>query len=147
LPNILSPQTVWKIAALGFGLIVGVAIIFIMQFINYSLYPIPDSVQLDQAASYSEFINEHPVFLAGSLLANAAGCFTGGAIAIMVRSDVTIFETTLIGLVLMILGIINTIMAPHPAWYLIISILIYIPSCWLGAYFIKQTINKNPEML
>jgi hypothetical protein len=140
--KIPSPEVVWKIAAIGFGLIVSIAVIFIMQFINFFLYPVPEDFQLNISEEYSAFIFKNPVFLIGNLFSSAFGSFVGGATAILVRHDVQPKDTIFIGLILMILGFINIGMVIHPIWFWIASTLIYIPSGWIGAHFIQQRLTS-----
>lgn len=136
--KIPTEQTLWKIAALGFGLIFSVAVVFIMQFINYSLYPVSAELNLNIDQEYTHFVKNNPLFLAGIWISSATGSFSGGALACLIRYDITAKEASIIGLVLMVLGYINMSAIPHPAWFWIISVFAFIPFSWYGAYLIQK---------
>ncbi|TVR34179.1 MAG: hypothetical protein EA390_03335 [Balneolaceae bacterium] len=140
--KIPTEQTVWKIAAIGFGLIVSIAIIFIMQFINHSLYTAIDGVSIENKEQYSAFIHNNPLYLLGVLISNAAGSFTGGAVAKLIRNDITAPQACIVGLVLMILAFVNIVAVSHPVWFWILSVFAFIPFSWYGALFIQKQINK-----
>jgi hypothetical protein len=136
--KIPSEQTLWKVVALGFGLIFSIAVIFVMQFINYSLYPIDEGYNLNLDQQYADFVKYNPLFLAGIWISNATGSFSGGALARLVRYDLSTKEASVIGLVLMVLGYLNMAAMPHPVWFWIISAFAFIPFSWYGAYIIDQ---------
>jgi hypothetical protein len=141
LVKIPSEQTVWQIAALGFGLIVSIAIIFIMHFINHSLYTAIDDVNFESKEQYSIFIHNNPLYLIGLLIGNAAGSFTGGAVSKLIRNDLSAVQACFVGLVLMILAFINIIAVSHPVWFWFLSVFAFIPFSWYGAIFIQNQIN------
>lgn len=141
--KIPSIQTQWHIASFGFGLIISIAIIYLMQYINFALYHIPESVQLHNDEAYSNFIADNPIFLTGNLISSFVGSFFGGAIAVLLRQDISPVYAMGIGAVLMVLGFINILIVSHPAWFNFLSIFVYIPPCWLGAYSIQRIINKT----
>jgi hypothetical protein len=140
--NIPSEQTLWKTAAIGFGLIVGVAIIFIMQYLNLLLYPIPESANISQESEYIEFIRDNHPFLLGIFVSNAAGCLVAGGLAKIIRHDLTRFHSFIAGFVLMILGYVNFLMIPHPWWFLILSLFAYIPFSWLGFAIVEKRLTN-----
>jgi hypothetical protein len=142
--NIPLKRHIWKIAAIGLGLVISILIIFIMQFINMALYPVPDGIQLSDIIQYEQFILDHPVFLAGILFSNATGSFTGGAIARMTHPSVTVWMAGWVGLVLFLLDLYNLISVAYPGWFWFITLIIYIPGAWLGAY-ITHLIRLNSQ--
>lgn len=143
LVKIPSEKTIWHIAAIGLGLIISIAVIFILQFLNFLLYPSSNKIDINQTYEYSLFVANHPIFLSGNLLSNLIGCFLGSAIAVLVRPDLTITKSMSVGAVLLILSMVNIIMIPHPSWFVILTILLYLPFSYLGATFIKQQLDKH----
>lgn len=141
--RIPTATTLMQIAAAGLGLIVSVAILFIMQFINASLYPVPDGMDLSHDEVYALFVSEHPLFLIGILFSAGVSSFTGGAIAGLTRMDLKPIYPAGIGLILMILGFINIFMVPHPVWFWIGSLFVYIPFSWAGTRFIYNMRTKQ----
>lgn len=107
--------------AIGAGLITGIMVIALMQFLNGLL--LSDSDQT--------------VELIGLLIAFSAGSLTAGAVSRLVSEHVTPLSATICGIVLMLLGFMNLLMVEHPLWFAISSTLVYIPAAWLGAWIIK----------
>lgn len=131
------------IAASGFGLIVSIAVLFIMQYINAALYPIPTDLDLSRDEIYFNFVSEHPLFLFGILFSAAAGSFVGGAVAALTKIDLPSLYPLAIGVVLMVLGYVNIAMIPHPVWFWIGSLFVYLPFSWGGARYIYNLRTKS----
>jgi len=145
--NIPLKNHIWKIAAIGLGLIISILIIHIMQFINIALYPIDETIVDFSPSVYNDFINDNPVFLIGILFSNLTGSFVGGAIAKLTHPTVTVMMAGWVGTVLLGLDIYNLIAVDYPLWFWLLSIVIYIPAAWLGAFAVKYTQFKQLEEL
>lgn len=135
--NIPFKKVLPEIAAIGFGLIVSILIIHIMQFINGALYPVGEGVRLAEPAVYERFIRENPLFLMGVLFSNMTGCFTGGALARLIQPDLPVRFAGWVGAVLLGLEIYNLVWVAYPVWFWFLTLLIYLPAAWAGAWFIK----------
>lgn len=107
--------------AIGAGLITGIMVIALMQFLNGQLLP-----EADQTKK-----------LIGLLIAFGAGSLTAGAVARLVSEHVTPLSASICGIVLMLLGFMNLLTVEHPMWFAISSTLVYIPAAWVGAWIIK----------
>jgi len=140
--NIPSEQTLWKTAAIGFGLIVGVAVVFVMQYLNLLLYPVPDSVDLNHQEEYVNFIYSNHAYLLGIIISNAAGSLVAGGLAKIIRHDLTNFHSFIAGFILMALGYINYFMISHPGWFLFLSLFAYIPFTWLGFVIVDKRLRN-----
>lgn len=134
---------IWTIAAIGLGVIISIVIIHIMQFINVSLYPIPESVNSADSDSYEWFLQNHTQFLLGLLLSNVTGSFFGGAVARLTHYSVTIRTAGWVGGILLLLEMYNLITVNYPVWFWILMIALYIPSAWAGAYFTVLNQTKD----
>jgi len=145
--NIPLKKQIWKIAAIGLGLIISIIIIHIMQFLNLTLYKIPDGMDLTVPQSYEDFLKTNPLFLIGILFSNIFGSFTGGAIAKLTHYSVSILMAGWVGFVLIILEIYNLIAVEYPVWFWILTVALYIPSAWAGAYFVVINQQKNEDIL
>jgi hypothetical protein len=141
--RIPSEKTLWQVAAIGFGLITGVAVIFIMQYLNLILFPVPETMTLSDETDYSRFIKQHPPFLVGVFTANAAGCLVAGGLAKIVRHDLNASHSLLSGLILMMLGYVNFLIVPHPWWFLALSLFAYVPFSWLGFKLVEKQTSNN----
>lgn len=141
--NIPYKKHIWKLAAVGFGLVVSVLIIHIMQFINASLYPVEDGIRLSDKTLYEQFINRNPVFLAGILLSNATGSFTGGALARLIDPSISVLFAGWVGAVLLALDIYNLASVAYPLWFWFLTVLVYIPAAWSGAWMTATVVQTT----
>lgn len=135
--NLPSENTLFKIAAIGFGLICGVAIIAFMEQINVYLHPVSDSAELS-AQDVESFYTSNRIYLLGSIIAHATGGFFAGSIPVYFRNDIRPAHTIYIALILMFLAIFNLYSINYPAWYMITNILLYIPCVWAGTRLSKK---------
>ncbi len=131
----------WDIAAIGFGLISGIAIIAIMNQINMFLHPI-NSESTVPATDPELIAFQDPVFLTGRLISIATGAFFAGAIALWVRPGLTLKFNIITGCILLLVGMIDLTMFPYPAWFIAISVISYIPMVLLGVLFAQKFIHK-----
>ena len=143
--NIPFKKHIWKIAAIGLGIIISILIIHIMQFINVALYPIGDSIMEFDRSVYADFVKENPLFLIGILFSNLTGSFVGGAIARLTHPTVTMLMAGWVGLILMLLDLYNLITVDYPLWFWLLSIIIYIPAAWSGALAVAYFQTKQFE--
>lgn len=144
--NIPLKKHIWKVAGIGMGVVFSILIIQIMQFINLALYPVESEGLIKESSAYVQFINSNPIFLVGILFSNATASFTGGAIARLTHSTVSVVAAGWVGAVLLILDLSNLIMVDYPLWFWLFSIIIYIPSAWLGAFaVIHFQSNLTPD--
>lgn len=139
--NLPSENTLFKIAAIGFGLISGVAVIAFMQQVNVYLNPVP---KLSGSAynSFEGFYTNDQIFLLGTLISNAAGSFIAGAIPVLFRKDIRPSETVYLALILMLLAFFNLFSNDYPVWFWFTNLAVYIPFTWLGTY-LNQKINNH----
>lgn len=145
--NIPLKKHIWKVAGIGMGVVFSILIIHIMQFINHALYPVESEDLIKGSSAYVQFINSNPIFLVGILFSNATASFTGGAIARLTHPKVSVVAAGWVGAVLLILDLSNLIMVDYPLWFWLFSIIIYIPSAWLGAFAIthfQSNITTDP---
>lgn len=138
-----SEKVLWKTASIGLGLIFGVAIISIMNQINYMFYPLDE---YHSSEDRSELISEYfsnLTFLTGKIISLITGSFFAGAIARLFHADMNIKGALFIGCTLTLLGLFDVITSEYPNYYNNISLLMYIPSAIFGYYFIKKRQQKK----
>jgi len=134
--------TLWKIAAVGFGLITGLAIIALMNQINFMFYPQPDSFNGNNEFYYLS-LAEDPLFLAGKIISICTGSFFTGALSGFVNQYVTVKEIFAAGIILLATGFIDLGSAPYPFWFWTASIISYIPAVLAGFYLTRKIQKLN----
>ena len=128
-----------KILAVVVALIAATAVMMIVEMLNSFVLPPPSADVLADPAKLREYMANGPtmayvVVLIGYFL----GSFIGGFIVknMSRRESPGIALPVLIGVILTLLGIMNFVMLPgQPIWFVIVAVLIFIPSALLGNKF------------
>ncbi|TVQ02144.1 MAG: hypothetical protein EA359_12410 [Balneolaceae bacterium] len=134
---LIDEQTMWKIAASGFGLICGIAIIAFMNQLNFMLNPVEYSNHTVNDVQEKNLINS-TVFLAGKIISVIAGSFFCGAVIKLIYFSIELKFIVTVSLVMLLVAFIDLLAAQYPAWFWAISMGVYVPSSISGYYFIIQ---------
>lgn len=67
------------------------------------------------------------------LLGWALGSFAGGFLAGWIGRDAPVRHALILGGLLTVAGIANNLMLPPPAWFWILSIVVFVPAAYAGA--------------
>jgi hypothetical protein len=113
-------------------MVLGTIVIFLLEVVGHQVYPFPPGLDPNNHQALAEFMKTAPIgawlFV---LLAYAAGSFVAGA------SGTRIGRKPWIGWIngglMMVLGGIGLTMVPHPVWFMVVSLSLYLPCAWLGA--------------
>lgn len=130
-------STLWRWSVIGLGLIIGVAVIAIMNTLNDFL----NSVYGDPASAFADDLIDTTnitVYLIGKVISILSGCFTAGAIIKFLRPDIEMKSLIGAGFIFASLSLFDVLLSSLPWWYQIISLIVPIPAVLLGNYLIKQ---------
>jgi len=128
------------------GIIVGLTAAFFMtwgiQMINYSLFPMPEGLEVTDTEAMKKYVAGLPmtayiIVLLSHILGAFVGAWVGSVVADSHERKISIG----IGSFLLIMGLINLLSIPHPVWFIIVDLLVFIPSALLGHAL--YTILKN----
>lgn len=113
------------------GIIGGSAVIWLLEMLGHVIFPTPEGLDLTNPEAIRQHMYSIPL---GSfivvLIAYAAGSFTGGWIAVAIGEKVR--DAVIVGIVLLTFGIINLVMIPHPTWFMVVDVLLYVPFAYVG---------------
>lgn len=134
------------IAAVITGLITGGIVIALVEGASSMLYPIPESLNVNDRDALGDYTMNMPIgayifVLAAWLL----GAFGGGVIAVIIGKQHSV--AIIVGTILTLGGIANMFMIPHPIWFMIVGILIYIPSAMAGGMLAMKKIQPGQPVL
>lgn len=132
----------WDIAAIGFGLIAGVAIIALMNQVQLFFYPVQDGHETSASGAINEIFLTN-IFLVGRLISIMTGAFFAGAISRLVRPHLKIIMNVFTGTILILVGIIDLFMFPYPAWFILASILFILPIVFTGDAFVRKLLFQD----
>ncbi|WP_062544891.1 YrzE family protein [Rufibacter tibetensis] len=115
------------------GAAIGVFTISLVQYLSHQLYPMPASLNPKDPDAVATFLNNAPTAaLLLVLFAYALGSFFGGMVAARYAPRKPVLHALLVGLSLMVAGIANLLSFPHPTWFVVVSLLIYLPMAFFG---------------
>lgn len=129
------------------GLIIGLVVISLVEHLGQRLFPTMLEFQSQTNTQDTiDFLAAIPanrlIFI---LLAYFLGAFFAGAIsAIIVRqSQIALLP----GMILLLLGILQVAFIPHPLWFIILSLSIYLPASYLGGIVVIKIFSKTKKLI
>lgn len=124
------------------GCSAGIAIIFLIESVSHLLYPMPDGIDPNNPEMLKEMMSHIPVgALLLVLLAGLLGGFAGGIVAGLFDRENAKKRALVVGAVLTLLGILNLFMIPHPLWFIVVNVTVYIAGAYTGSLLIKPKQN------
>jgi hypothetical protein len=123
-----------NIISVAAGIITASVLIAVVEIVSHKIYPPPAGIDFNNKEAIKEMMLSIPK---GAMLlviaAHAAGAFGGGFTAAMIAEHRKMMYAALTGGIVMIMGIANLLMVPHPVWFAVADLLVFIPGAWLGA--------------
>ena len=120
------------------GLVTGMIVVGLVEQLGMMIYPPPADLDINNPEMMSAYVKSAPI---GSLLfvvlAWAVGAFAGTAVSSLIDRSYGRTAAYMIGGILMIAGIMNMVMIPHPLWFWV-SVLVFIPSALLGYRVVER---------
>lgn len=128
------------LAALA-GVIGAVVLTMVLQFVAHIVAP-PSSEMIearrkihDDPATIEQArdiiageLSKQPLQLVLVIVSHALGTFFGALTAVRVAREAHIVPASIVGSLMLLGGIANVLMIPHPAWFNAIDLLLYIPA-------------------
>ena len=137
-----------NILAVVAGLFAGVIGIFLIEGVGHAVYPPPAGMDFNNPEQLREMMANMPV---GALLmvavAWAMGSFAGGVVAALIAMKSKITMSLIVGGLLMVAGIANMLMIPHPAWFWIVGLAVYLPFAYLGGKIASKLAVQAPPSI
>lgn len=131
-----------RILAVIGGLVVGMGFVFAAEAVGQAFYPAPAGLSPDNREAFAAFLASLP---AGAfvmvLFAHLLGSLAGAAVATLVSGRSSLFPGVIVGALLLVGGIMNVAMIPHPLWFVILDLALYLPVAYLSARF---TLKRPP---
>ena len=125
-----------SILAVFLGFVLGIVLIVVVEALGHFVYPPPANLDITNPEEVKNLMANAPVgALLFVVLAYAVGSFGGGGLAARLVQKSHILHAMIVGGLLMVAGIMNMFMIPHPFWFWIISVAVYLPAAYAGARF------------
>lgn len=131
-----------RILAVLAGCVVGILFIFLGEALSHALYPPPPNLDPNDLDQLKNILEQAPkAALAIVLLSAFLGSLVGGIIASTIyKKDAK--AAVIVGAVFTVLGGINLLAIPHPLWFTICGLVVYLAGSYSG-FFIYSKFKKD----
>jgi hypothetical protein len=120
------------------GSMAGMILISIGEIGLVALYPLPPGAEKNRELLEAA-VKLMPAGAFALLLVNYIICsFLAGLIATLVAQRTTKRPAVIVGIVLTLAGLYNIIMVPHPVWFAVLNLLVYLPCAYLGYMAVRK---------
>ena len=125
------------------GLIVGVLVIFFIETSGHHLFSVHQNVpNITEPEAFAAFIETLPLgaflFL---LFAHSLGTLISAFLATLISGHSRPVPAIVVGVLMLSAGVINLISIPHPVWFQISEVFLYLLSALLG-YKLSLKVTK-----
>ena len=123
-----------KIMALVAGVVVGFILVIIFEYINHLIFPPPVGMDPMDIESVKAFMKDVPTgAFVGIWIGWMLSAFVAGFVSGKIDKDNWKNNSYVLATVLLVASIVNMVMIPHPTWMIIITVLGYLPSTYIGS--------------
>lgn len=139
-------QLLKNILGIVAGVITGAVLIAVVQLIGHQVVPVAGAPDMNDQEAMREFVKALPASALWVVIAAyAIGSFAGGAVAAYLSRGHRIRHALVVGGVLMLAGLMNLLNIPHPVWFWVVSLLVYLPAAWMGGRLVAGGGGNQPE--
>ncbi len=122
-----------RVFAVVAGVMAGATAIGLIEWLSHKMYPLPGNIDPKDPEALRMLMHNMPLgALLMIILAWAAGAFIAGIITTLIVGQQALRPSLVAGTVLLLFGIINMMMLPHPIWFWILGILVFLPAAFIG---------------
>ena len=122
-----------NIIAVIIGIVAAGVATYFVQSISNGLFPFPPELDTTDIEAMKEHVsNLPPLAFVIVMVAHFIGALCGALVACIVASTHQFRIALFIGVFMLAMGIINVLTIPHPAWFVIADIFMYLPGALLG---------------
>lgn len=131
--NATITRAVMNILAVAVGAVIAGLVVMLVQSIGHQVYGAVSEADMQDPEAMAELVASMPAGALWFVVASyAAGSFVGGLVAAFIGRSVQLRLALMVGVLFLIAGIMNLVAIPHPLWFSIVSLLVFLPAAWLG---------------
>jgi len=121
------------------GAVVGILVISAGEMYLHHLFPLPPGTDENDAHSLSIAIKQMPAKAFELMLVNyMLSSFLAGFFATLVAKRTQMIPAVVVGVVLTLSAIFDLIMLPHPLWFSVANLVVYVPFAYFGYLVIRK---------
>ena len=115
------------------GVIAGAVIVTLVQWLGHRMYAPPSGMDFSDPEAVRAMMKEIPRgALVMVLVAWALGAFVGGWVAAHFAKSFPLRAALTVGGVLLLFGVMTMVSLPHPLWFWVVGIILFLPLAHLG---------------
>ena len=123
-----------NIIAIVGGLIAGFVTVALLQSISVIMYPMPEGLSPEDPEAMGEWVKTLPIAALLIVLAShGLGAFVAGCVSSLLRGGTWYAGAAGLGVFFLVGGIFNLLWIPHPLWFAVADLIIYVPAALIGA--------------
>ena len=130
------------------GAMAGIMLISGGETMVFSVYPLLPGTDRYDAESLAKAMKVLPASAFMFLIVNYIVCsFLAGILTTLVSKGTTLRPPIVVGIVLTLAGLYNIVKLPHPLWFSILNLFIYLPFVYFGYLVVrkKEPVFSNNE--
>ena len=121
------------------GAMSGMILITFGEMAIHNMYPLPPGTDLYDADSLAKAMKQMPLVAYNYMMGNYIVCsFLAGVVATLVSRRTTARPPVVVGIVLTLAGMYNVINLPHPLWFSVLNLFVYLPMAYLGYLLVRK---------
>jgi hypothetical protein len=116
------------------GILVGFIVVAGVEFANAALFPLPAGLDLEDTAAVKQALAHAPV--ASLILVIVGWCLSallGAWVAARIAHASKVLHGMIVGIFLLGAAITDLLEFPHPLWFWICGLLIFLPASYIGS--------------
>lgn len=137
-----------SIIAILAGVVAGLVTISVVQMLGHMIFETPPNLDMNDREALIAYMERVPIgSLLMVLLSYAGGAFLGGLVAARIAFNNRLLHAMIVGGLLLLAGIANFIMLPHPTWFIVASVAAFISMAYVGGLTGRRLGGKGSGVL
>ncbi len=134
-----------RVAGVIVGLVAGFLAVSLIESLSSLIYPPPADLDFGNSEAVRAFISDLPIpaFLI-VLAAHAGGALIGGFVCAAMVRERWPAGSLMVGSVLLIGGAVILLRIPHPIWFSIADLILYLPTAVVGGVLANELFAPVP---
>jgi hypothetical protein len=116
------------------GVVLGIMLVFLLARIGHAVYPTPDGFDFHNQEAVKDYLAANPGVLLFVLAAHIVGPLAGAWLAAWIARRRPLSHALVVGVLFLAAGIANMLMIPHPPWFWLVDLLVYLPAALAGGW-------------
>ena len=140
----MGKQAILGVVGVVVGIVAGMVIMMALHMASTLVYPLPEgvsftSMETENQDKLKEWFGTLPAgAFVLAIVCHGFGCMSGAAVATVVSGRTSIIPALIIGVFFTIGGIMNLSSIPHPAWFPIADLPVYLVLAYVAGVALQK---------